>query len=603
MITACSDSNEDVEAKAEAQKLASNSQARIVSEYDKADKYFRNGGQENIDKALDIYNTLVDDGQTKAMYRLYRYYHNRDKQKSDSYGNNLISTLYKKALNNDVTAQLELAKLLDELPVYNLALNGFNTLIEKTKSGDKKSELKLAELNYFLDNNTVLYFTDKEELRKRKFKLYKSLANKDTPEAYINMIKYSMPNEADKILAGYYVNAYKGYLERAKTGDNEAITKIVKMHHNEQIKMISYNFKAIDKVLVLEKEANAGVLQAQYDLIVQYKHDVEKWKTIIEDQAKKGDAKAQLLYAKLSSDPKKWYMLAAKNGNAEAQYALGKIYQNDKKFDKAIKCYEKAYAKGDASSAFNLGWIHKKYYKIDKKLASEWFQKGEKQFQINANNGDNSAKLKLASWYKRGIPEFNIEQNVDKAISLLTELSNIDYDSSSLYLYEIYQGRNGNAYKNEVKMKVLEDQLKQSMLKGKDEIKTLFKMVGADTTTIQSLKYWLEKAPNNELNEQVDLSVLLKKHLERAKDGDINAQLKLAKAYVNNTKKDYKKSNYWFQKAAAHANEDVFLSMREYYNSNRELRKEAIRYWYDKVAQSTVESDEKSEAIKLLKNM
>ena len=85
----------------------------------------------------------------------------------------------------------------------------------------------------------------------------------------------------------------------------------------------------------------------------------------------------------------------AENGNTDAQYYLGVLYDNGygvtKDYIEAQKWYQKAAGQGYASAQFNLGYLyaHGQGVKQDYTLAVKWYQKAAVQ-------GDSDAQYNLA---------------------------------------------------------------------------------------------------------------------------------------------------------------------------------------------------------------
>jgi hypothetical protein len=75
----------------------------------------------------------------------------------------------------------------------------------------------------------------------------------------------------------------------------------------------------------------------------------------------------------------KWYMKAAEQGYASAQYNLGSMYNNGQgtpqDYKQAIKWYTKAAEQGDASAQYNLGLMYYNGQGVipNNKYAYAWF--------------------------------------------------------------------------------------------------------------------------------------------------------------------------------------------------------------------------------------
>ena len=88
---------------------------------------------------------------------------------------------------------------------------------------------------------------------------------------------------------------------------------------------------------------------------------------------------------------------AAENGNSEAQYIVGLIYNKEESFSQAAEWYRKAAMQGHAKAQFNLA---NKYYegngvRQNFKEAFKWYQKAAEQ-------GHSQAQFNLGCMYGRG---------------------------------------------------------------------------------------------------------------------------------------------------------------------------------------------------------
>jgi len=121
----------------------------------------------------------------------------------------------------------------------------------------------------------------------------------------------------------------------------------------------------------------------------------------LEQKANQGNAEAQYKLGKLYENSKgvpqdynkaiEWYTKAAEQGNSYAQYSLGKLYENSKgvpqDYNKAIEWYTKAAEQGSIIAQGQLGEL---YEKISNKSANpdyfqsvEWYTKAANQKKIS----------------------------------------------------------------------------------------------------------------------------------------------------------------------------------------------------------------------------
>lgn len=67
---------------------------------------------------------------------------------------------------------------------------------------------------------------------------------------------------------------------------------------------------------------------------------------------------------------KKWYTLAAKDGDSDAQYELARIYENEKKFEEAEKWYIEAAENNDSDAMYKVIFLN--FLKGNKEKVKEW---------------------------------------------------------------------------------------------------------------------------------------------------------------------------------------------------------------------------------------
>ena len=81
----------------------------------------------------------------------------------------------------------------------------------------------------------------------------------------------------------------------------------------------------------------------------------------------------------------RWYRKAADQGNADAQFSLGYMYDNGQgvpqDYAEAARWYRKAADQGDADAQFNLGYMYDKGQGVpqDYAEAARWYRKAADQ--------------------------------------------------------------------------------------------------------------------------------------------------------------------------------------------------------------------------------
>ena len=118
-----------------------------------------------------------------------------------------------------------------------------------------------------------------------------------------------------------------------------------------------------------------------------------------------------------------WYDASAKQGVSNAQHALSRLLSTGdaswRDFPKAIYWAKKAIAQGDASAAFNLGTIYRDQGKP--KLALRWYQRA-------AAMGDVDAFLEIGLCHFFG---WGTKQDLGSALSAFGEIIELDPSTCS----------------------------------------------------------------------------------------------------------------------------------------------------------------------------
>jgi hypothetical protein len=134
-----------------------------------------------------------------------------------------------------------------------------------------------------------------------------------------------------------------------------------------------------------------------------------------------------------------WYVMAAVQGHADAQYNLGVMYENGrgvpKVYQEAVKWYRLAADQGDASAQHNLGVMYENGRGVpqDYKEAVKWYR-------LAAEQGNASAQNNLGVMYAngQGVPQDNKE--AVKWCRLAAEQGNADAQYNLGVMYAKGQG-------------------------------------------------------------------------------------------------------------------------------------------------------------------
>ncbi|RXJ89488.1 hypothetical protein CRV01_08405 [Arcobacter sp. CECT 8983] len=293
--------------------------------------------------------------------------------------------LYEKASKaGDIKSSLELVSLYTNKKVnkYDKAVEVLQKLIDK---GDKKAAYKLA--NLYLHPP---YFLDEKPNYKKALAIYEKLAKEDDIKAIEELVRYHLCNSCEK---SPFINQETGffYMKRlyelrktprdyASMGWAYAYGKGVK---KDLKKAEEYYFQAAQK----------GYTSAYYNLAwLYYRNKENKDRDIIRLDYKKA---------------KEYLELGAKNYNYPSINLLGVFYKDGlgvkKDMQKAVRLFEKA-ARYDKYAANHLA----NYYR-DKKD----YKSAMKYYEYAKSKGDASAQIELGILYEKGQ---GTKKDIEKAL-------------------------------------------------------------------------------------------------------------------------------------------------------------------------------------------
>ena len=224
----------------------------------------------------------------------------------------------------------------------------------------------------------------------------------------------------------------------------------------------------------------------------------------------------------------RWFQLASKKGDRQAQNNLGVCYENGngvpKDYKKAIYWYTKAAEQGEANAQYNLGDCYHNGRGVNKsyQTAAHWYTKAAEQ-------GNKNAQFNIAYFYEQGL---GVIKDIDKAVYWYTKSAEQGNANAQCNLGLCYENGTG---------------------------------VPVD---YEKASYWYRKAAEN---------------------GNISAQCYLGEAYYTGQgeQKDYEQAVYWFIKSAGQgfARAQFYLGVCcEYGYGIGEDKTKAV-YWYTKAAE------------------
>lgn len=302
--------------------------------------------------------------------------------------------------------------LLNELKDYW----GKITIIITVNNNKSYSEIKRIEsdikkkVNYDIPtiNSEVLYLGEKfivfeENLKSKRNELNESQLLKNYSIVNINFEEYLLEN-SNNIIGNVLFDNIK----------NLAAEKEIELHDKQEID------SNIDKTQEKSQIVTTNNSQSSTESDPEMKRAVDWYRNL----AEKGDKEAQYNLGRCYENgvgveknmkfAAEWWKKAADLGMAEAQYDLAICYKNgygvDQSLEKSVEYYSKAATQGLVDAQYNLGLCFAKGTGIakDMKKAVEWWTKA-------ADQNDNLALYNLGVCYENGL---GVEQNRAKATEL-----------------------------------------------------------------------------------------------------------------------------------------------------------------------------------------
>ncbi|KAJ3335003.1 hypothetical protein HDU93_006863 [Gonapodya sp. JEL0774] len=359
----------------------------------------RQGREQNLDKASQVYLRAAEFGHVEAMHQLYFFYKNG----------------------------------LGILPKNSES--AFKWCQRAAEHGNLQAQFDLGDCFYFGQGHAIDH--------KEAVKWWRKAAEQGSVQAQYNLgVMYANGQGVQKDEA----EEVKWYRRAADQGYAPAQYNLGFMYANGQ----GVQKDEAEAVKLYRRAADQGDAMAQYNLGVMYangqgvqKDEAEavKWHMRAADQ---GDADAQVglgvMYRKGRGVQKdeavavKWYRRAADRGHVPAQSNLGLMYQNGwgvhKDEAEAVKWYRKAADQGDAMGQNNLGWMY-----VSGQGASRDVHEARKLFTAAGEQGDAWAQFNLAYLFHfHGLG--GCERDVGMAEELFTRSGDGEHDWALGILHE-----------------------------------------------------------------------------------------------------------------------------------------------------------------------
>ena len=282
-----------------------------------------------------------------------------------------------------------------------------------------------------------------------------------------------------------------------------------------------------------------------------------------------------------------WYRKAAQQGHVEAQYNLGVMYQYGWGHTEAVKWFQKAAQQGHAAAQYCLGFSYRYGSSIERNNgeAVKWFQKAAKQ-------GNAEAQVELGVMYEYGN---GVEQNHEEAVKWLRKAAEQGEPSSQYRLGEMFYKNGmgasqdyGEAIKWFRKAAEQEHEDARSLYDTicwleKDVIQKVAEQSCANAQNELGIMY------SNGVHVTQDYEEAVKWYRKAAEQGHADAQNNLGKMYTAERGVDWAdvEASTWYRKAAEQGHPDAQNNLGALYEEGLgvELDEEEAVKWYRKAAE------------------
>lgn len=237
-----------------------------------------------------------------------------------------------------------------------------------------------------------------------------------------------------------------------------------------------------------------------------------------------------------------FWLKAANQGNAIAQFNLGTLYENgegvSQDYSKAFEWYQKAANQGNVDAQFNLGSMYYNGNGVGQnyKKALEWWQKA-------ANHGDSDAQYWLGNLYENGE---GITQDFDKSFELFRKAANQGHAEAQYALGKIYLEGDGERQYYDEALEWFQKAANQGNMEAQNCLGAMYASgIGVSKDYTKAFE-WFQKAANQ---------------------GKAEAQYCLGMMYYNGDGviQNHKKAVEWYQKAANHGYSEALYNLSRMY--------------------------------------
>ncbi len=361
----------------------------------------------------------------------------RDKLKNCNFDEEILKCFCKIAEQGYVPAQIELGDIYKDIIRDDLrAVYWYNMVRENENASVMIKALTQYKMGFMYEHGKGVALS-----KIKSFELYKSAAEKENADAQNRLAEmyrdgigtlqnyqealelFHRAAKQEHIRAQYnlgnmyqngygtpcdYNEAFTWYSKAASKGDVDSLYSLGLIHEYSEINQQKEN-QAFECYLVAAEKGHSG---AQNRLALMY----EQGKGTI---------------ARNIEESIKWYSKAAKNGNPDGQYNLGRIYYSgigvSRNFKDAAYWYYKAAEQGHAHSQYCLGFMYENGQGMIKNYGEsfKWYNKAIKQETIMRpdilgymyENGKGTVVncAKALEWYIKAVEQgYPVQKNIDR---------------------------------------------------------------------------------------------------------------------------------------------------------------------------------------------
>ena len=557
-------------------------------EYKKAFEWLEKSSQQDNSKAQNLLGKLYENGFEieKDYEKSYEWYSKSANQGNEEAQKSAIKVLKELAQQGNPNYQYELGKLYENgFGIEKDYEKSYEWYSKSAKQGNKEAEKSSIEVlktlalqgesKYQYELGTM--YENGFEVEKdyeKAYEWYSKSANQGNEEAQKSAIKIlkelaqqgltdyqyelGMLYENGLMLKAFvievdYETAYVLYKESAKQGNKEAEEALKRIEKKLEDKNVQYDIgikycqkeeykKAFEW---LEKSAKQGEPNAQYGLGTMYENgfgvekDYEKAYEWYSKSAVKGNKEAIKSSIKVLKE-------LAQQGKSNYQYELGKLYEKGSRVGNIEKDYEKTYEWYSKSAKQGNKEAEEALKRIEEKLEDKNIE-----YEIGIKYYNKQEYKKAFEWLEKSAKQGNAEaQNL---LGIMYEKGfgvKLDYEKAHMWYSKSIKSGNKKTENNLTYM------IKKLVL-NKQNDKNLQYIIGDYFYINKEYKIsysWLKKSAKQGHSLAQELLVENLKIL--AEQGDSNAQFDLGKTYYygDRVDSDYDKAISWLKKSAEQGN-------------------------------------------------